>query len=195
MIKELSIEIANAEAKKAYEDKKRASRLYSESLKYDPIHWRYISPKELGDNPEKFIKFYNRFEEKVGTKTPIVYIFEAADKLTEEDIENHSIIKKGFGTTPSLRINHSIADVMYIGSKLGNGQQRIGQHLIGRNVYKSTNTLGIEAQNTCLKLSKWYSGRVHLTVIPLSGCGKAGINHIEAELKNINTFMFGRKEN
>jgi len=195
MIKKLSIKEADAQAKKSFEDKKRALRLYSESLKYDPIHWRYINPKELADNPEKFIKFYNRFEEKVGTKTPIVYIFEAVDKLTKEDIENHSLVKKGFGTTPSLRVNYSIADVMYVGSKLGKGHQRIGQHLIGRNVYKSTNTLGIEAQNTCLKLSKWYSGRVHLTVIPLPGCGKAGINHIEAELKNINTFMFGRKEN
>jgi hypothetical protein len=195
MIKKLSIKEADAQAKKYYEDKKRASRLYSESLKYDPIHWRYINPKELANNPEKFIKFYNRFEEKVGTKTPIVYIFEAVDKLTKQDIENHSLVKKGFGTTPSLRVNYSIADVMYVGSKLGKGHQRIGQHLIGRNVYKSTNTLGIEAQNTCLKLSKWYSGRVHLTVIPLPGCGKAGINHIEAELKNINTFMFGRKEN
>lgn len=195
MIKKLSIKNSNSSAKNDYEDKLRASRLYDESLKYEPIHWRYINPKELQDNPEKFLKFYNRFEEKVGTKTPIVYIFEAADKLIKEDIENHSLIKKGFGTTPSLRVNHPTADVMYIGSKLGNGQQRIGQHLIGRNVYKSTNTLGIEAQNTCLKLSKWYSGRVHLTVIPLPGCGKAGINHIEAELKNINTFMFGRKEN
>ena len=195
MIKKLSTKVADAQAKKFYEDKKRASKLYSESLKHDPIHWRYINPKELQDNPEKFLKFYNRFEKKIGTKTPIVYIFEAADKLTEEDIENHSLIKKGFGTTPRLRVNYSVADVMYIGSKLGNGQQRMSQHLIGRNVYKTTNTLGIEAQNTCLKLSKWYSGRVHLTVIPLPGCGKAGINHIEAELKNINTFMFGRKEN
>ena len=64
MIKKLSIKEADAQAKKSYEDKKRASRLYSESLKYDPVHWRYINPKELADNPEKFIKFYNRFEEE-----------------------------------------------------------------------------------------------------------------------------------
>lgn len=195
MIKKLSIKKVDKEAKRAYEDKKRASRLYTEGLKYDPIQWRYISPKALANNPEKFLKFYHRIEQKIGANTPIVYIIEAVDKLTKEDIDNHATVKKGFGTTPSIRINHSVADVMYIGSKLGNGNKRIGQHLIGRNVYKTSNTLGIDCQNTCLKLSKWYSGTVHITVIPLPGCGKAGINHIEAELKNINTFMFGRKEN
>ena len=195
MIKKLSIKKIDEEAKKAYKDNKLASRLYIEGLKNKFIEFEDINPKELANNPEKFLQFYHRIEKKIGAKTPIVYVFEAVDKLTKEDIDNHALIKKGVGTTPSIRVNHSVADVMYIGSKLGNGNGRIGQHLIGRNVYKKTNTLGIECINTCLKLSKWYSGRVKITIIPLPGCGKAGINHIEAELKNTNTFMFGRKEN
>lgn len=196
MIKHVNFTILTEAAKKAYEDKERAIRLYTESLNYDSIHWRNISPKAMEENPEKFLEFYNEIEDRVGKDTPVVYIWEAVDTISEREKLQHAKVKSRVGfTTPSLRKDYENADVMYIGSKLKNANSRIGQHLIGRNVYKRTNELGIECQNTCLKLSKWYEGRVNLTIIPLYGCSKAGITHVEEHLKDANKFMFGRKEN
>ena len=196
MIKHVNYTILTEAAKEAYADKERAIRLYTESLNYDSIHWRHISPKDMESNPEKFLKFYNKIEKRVGENTPVVYVWEAVDPISEKEIQQHAKIKSRVGyTTPSLRKDYKNANVMYVGSKLKRANQRIGQHLIGRNVYRRTNTLGIECQNTCLKLSKWYEGRVNLTIIPLPGCSKAGINHVEEHLKDANNFMFGRKEN